>query len=179
MGVTDRRSLADPEIRQSEARQLRRRLQLFGAGPREAHLCLAAIHASEEPRFRGPSVQRRKNGIKPCALCGSRDTYLDEIILDDRGGRMFVCSDTDHCAQRARRGGRMTGRPCSPSEASAKLSGARVGCEKVSFDFGRARSSAIVGESGSGKTTLLKCLSGQVTADGGPRALRDCATAAY
>jgi len=34
-----------------------------------------------------------------CALCGSRDTYLDEVITDDRGGRVFVCSDTDHCAE--------------------------------------------------------------------------------
>jgi alpha-D-ribose 1-methylphosphonate 5-phosphate C-P lyase len=22
------------------------------------------------------------------------------VILDDRGGRMFVCSDTDHCEER-------------------------------------------------------------------------------
>ena len=35
-----------------------------------------------------------------CALCGSRDTYLDEVITDDRGGRLFVCSDTDFCAER-------------------------------------------------------------------------------
>ena len=34
---------------------------------------------------------------EPCALCGSRGVYLDEVILDDQGGRMFVCSDTDHC----------------------------------------------------------------------------------
>ena len=26
--------------------------------------------------------------------------YLDEVITDDRGGRMFVCSDTDHCEER-------------------------------------------------------------------------------
>jgi alpha-D-ribose 1-methylphosphonate 5-phosphate C-P lyase len=23
--------------------------------------------------------------------------YLDEVITDDAGGAMFVCSDTDHC----------------------------------------------------------------------------------
>jgi alpha-D-ribose 1-methylphosphonate 5-phosphate C-P lyase len=34
-----------------------------------------------------------------CAICGARDSYLDEIILDDQGKRMFVCSDTDHCAR--------------------------------------------------------------------------------
>ena len=39
--------------------------------------------------------------IKACAICGSTDTYLDEVILDDQGNRMFVCSDTDCCARRA------------------------------------------------------------------------------
>ena len=35
-----------------------------------------------------------------CALCGSGQSYLDEIILDDEGKRLYVCSDTDFCAQR-------------------------------------------------------------------------------
>ena len=36
---------------------------------------------------------------EPCSLCGSRGIYLDEVILDDKGGRMFVCSDTDYCEE--------------------------------------------------------------------------------
>jgi alpha-D-ribose 1-methylphosphonate 5-phosphate C-P lyase len=32
-----------------------------------------------------------------CALCGSRESFLDEVIVDDKGGRIFVCSDTDFC----------------------------------------------------------------------------------
>ena len=36
----------------------------------------------------------------PCALCGADDSYLDEVVTDDRGGRMFVCSDTDYCETR-------------------------------------------------------------------------------
>ena len=35
-----------------------------------------------------------------CGLCGSRESFLDEIIVDDKGGRLFVCSDTDHCERR-------------------------------------------------------------------------------
>ena len=35
-----------------------------------------------------------------CAVCGATDTYLDEIVMDDAGTRMFVCSDTDNCARR-------------------------------------------------------------------------------
>ncbi|BBB94795.1 phosphonate metabolism protein PhnJ [Bradyrhizobium elkanii USDA 61] len=35
-----------------------------------------------------------------CSLCGAQDSYLDEILLDDRGTRAFVCSDTAYCAER-------------------------------------------------------------------------------
>lgn len=41
-----------------------------------------------------------------CAICGATDTYLDEIVMDDAGTRMFVCSDTDNCVRRvAEQGG--------------------------------------------------------------------------
>ena len=33
----------------------------------------------------------------PCAVCGSVGVYMDEVIVDDAGGSIFVCSDTDHC----------------------------------------------------------------------------------
>ena len=36
----------------------------------------------------------------PCALCGATDSYLDEIITDDQGTRLFVCSDSHYCATR-------------------------------------------------------------------------------
>lgn len=45
-----------------------------------------------------------------CALCGSSHTFLDEILTDDRGSRMFVCSDTEHC-RRAQAGGSPNNRP--------------------------------------------------------------------
>jgi len=35
-----------------------------------------------------------------CALCGAADVFMDEIVIDDKGGRMFVCSDTDFCERR-------------------------------------------------------------------------------
>jgi alpha-D-ribose 1-methylphosphonate 5-phosphate C-P lyase len=35
-----------------------------------------------------------------CALCGAADSFLDEVIVDDAGKRMFVCSDTDFCRDR-------------------------------------------------------------------------------
>jgi alpha-D-ribose 1-methylphosphonate 5-phosphate C-P lyase len=46
-------------------------------------------------------------GETACAICGSLDAYLDELIVDDAGGRRYVCSDTDYCQARldAQRGG--------------------------------------------------------------------------
>jgi alpha-D-ribose 1-methylphosphonate 5-phosphate C-P lyase len=40
---------------------------------------------------------------RPCALCGATGAFLDEIVVDDKGGRMFVCSDTDFCWHRQER----------------------------------------------------------------------------
>jgi len=74
-------------------------LQLFGAG-REKRIYAVPPHTDvvsldfEDHPF---TVQ---TFAEPCALCGSTGVYLDEVILDDRGGRMFVCSDTDHCESR-------------------------------------------------------------------------------
>lgn len=35
-----------------------------------------------------------------CAICGADNTFLDEIITDNDGSRLFVCSDSDYCAQK-------------------------------------------------------------------------------
>jgi alpha-D-ribose 1-methylphosphonate 5-phosphate C-P lyase len=77
-------------------------LQLFGAG-REKRIYAIPPHTDvrsldfEDHPF---EVQRWEEA---CALCGSRETYLDEVVTDDRGGRMFCCSDTDYCAGRRAR----------------------------------------------------------------------------
>jgi alpha-D-ribose 1-methylphosphonate 5-phosphate C-P lyase len=34
-----------------------------------------------------------------CALCGAKNSFLDEVITDDAGGRMHVCSDSDFCQE--------------------------------------------------------------------------------
>jgi alpha-D-ribose 1-methylphosphonate 5-phosphate C-P lyase len=39
-----------------------------------------------------------------CALCGARESYLDEVVLDDQGNHMFVCSDSHYCADRRQNG---------------------------------------------------------------------------
>jgi alpha-D-ribose 1-methylphosphonate 5-phosphate C-P lyase len=71
-------------------------LQLFGAGREKRIYALPPYTQVKSLDFEDHPFSVQK-WDEPCALCGSRDTYLDEIILDDKGKRMFVCSDTDHC----------------------------------------------------------------------------------
>ncbi|HEV7252622.1 MAG TPA: alpha-D-ribose 1-methylphosphonate 5-phosphate C-P-lyase PhnJ [Mesorhizobium sp.] len=74
-------------------------LQLFGAG-REKRIYAVPPYTKvtsldfEDHPF---TVQKFSS---PCALCAAEGVYLDEVLLDDRGGRMFVCSDTDFCQER-------------------------------------------------------------------------------
>jgi alpha-D-ribose 1-methylphosphonate 5-phosphate C-P lyase len=50
-------------------------------------------------------------------LCGAEQVYLDEVVLDDKGGHMFVCSDTDHCETR-REAGHVGKLGVNPTEAA-------------------------------------------------------------
>ncbi|HEY0247680.1 MAG TPA: alpha-D-ribose 1-methylphosphonate 5-phosphate C-P-lyase PhnJ [Gryllotalpicola sp.] len=71
-------------------------LQLFGAG-REKRIYAVPPYTSVESLGFEDHPFEPQHFDTPCALCGSVDVYLDEVIIDDAGGAMFVCSDTDHC----------------------------------------------------------------------------------
>jgi alpha-D-ribose 1-methylphosphonate 5-phosphate C-P lyase len=71
-------------------------LQLFGAGREKRIYAVPPYTQVVSLDFEDHPFERTKFD-KPCALCGSEGVYLDEVITDDQGGRMFVCSDTDHC----------------------------------------------------------------------------------
>jgi alpha-D-ribose 1-methylphosphonate 5-phosphate C-P lyase len=80
-------------------------LQLFGAG-REKRIYAVPPHTEVVSLdFEDHPFEVNKFD-KPCALCGAEGAYLDEVVLDDRGGRMFVCSDTDYCEKRQAEGHR-------------------------------------------------------------------------
>ena len=87
----------NPKMHRSQA------LQLFGAG-REKRIYAIPPYTDvvsldfEDHPF---EVQQFE---EPCALCAASGVYLDEVVLDDRGGRMFVCSDTDYCEKRRENG---------------------------------------------------------------------------
>lgn len=74
-------------------------LQLFGAGREKRIYAVPPYTKVESLAFDDfPFEVQRWDNV--CALCGASDSFLDEVITDDQGGRMFVCSDTDYCTQR-------------------------------------------------------------------------------
>jgi alpha-D-ribose 1-methylphosphonate 5-phosphate C-P lyase len=76
-------------------------LQLFGAGREKRIYALPPYTSVKSLDFEDyPFTQQSWD--KLCEICGSRQSFLDEIVTDDQGGRMFVCSDTDYCAKRQR-----------------------------------------------------------------------------
>lgn len=77
-------------------------LQLFGAG-REKRIYAIPPYTKVESLAFDDFPFEVQRWDKPCALCGSTASFLDEVILDDNGLRMFVCSDSDFCAQQRER----------------------------------------------------------------------------
>ncbi|MBU6500024.1 MAG: alpha-D-ribose 1-methylphosphonate 5-phosphate C-P-lyase PhnJ [Rhodospirillales bacterium] len=74
-------------------------LQLFGAG-REKRIYAIPPHTEVRSLDFDDHPFRTTRAPHRCHLCDADGSYLDEIVTDDRGGRMFVCSDTDYCATR-------------------------------------------------------------------------------
>ncbi len=74
-------------------------LQLFGAG-REKRIYAVPPYTEVRPLDFDDHPFRLTRAPQRCSLCGSETSYLDEIVTDDRGGRRYLCSDTDWCAGR-------------------------------------------------------------------------------
>ena len=78
-------------------------LQLFGAGREKRLYAVPPYTTVESLAFEDHpfEVQRWDHA---CALCGAGDSFLDEVIVDDAGQRLYVCSDSDHCHTRQQAG---------------------------------------------------------------------------
>ena len=74
-------------------------LQLFGAG-REQRIYAIPPYCQVQSLDFDDYPFNRLRAPQSCEVCGSENSYLDEMIVDDAGGRMFVCSDTDYCSRR-------------------------------------------------------------------------------
>jgi alpha-D-ribose 1-methylphosphonate 5-phosphate C-P lyase len=74
-------------------------LQLFGAGREKRIYAVPPYTAVESLAFEDHPFEVQR-WDEACALCGATDSFLDEVIVDDAGKRLFVCSDSDHCQTR-------------------------------------------------------------------------------
>ena len=74
-------------------------LQLFGAGREKRIYAVPPYTKVESLDFEDHPFEVQR-WDRPCALCGATDSFLDEVLTDDSGGRMYVCSDSDHCRDR-------------------------------------------------------------------------------
>jgi alpha-D-ribose 1-methylphosphonate 5-phosphate C-P lyase len=94
-------------------------LQLFGAGREKRIYAVPPYTQVVSLDFEDHPFERNKFD-HPCALCAATDSYLDEVVTDDKGGRMYVCSDTDYCEARRAQGHRGDKLADGPSAEAAE-----------------------------------------------------------
>jgi alpha-D-ribose 1-methylphosphonate 5-phosphate C-P lyase len=80
----------NPKLNRSPA------LMLFGAG-REKRIYALPPHTPVKSLDFEDHPFTVERWTERCQRCGCGESFLDEIVIDDRGTRRFVCSDTDHC----------------------------------------------------------------------------------
>jgi alpha-D-ribose 1-methylphosphonate 5-phosphate C-P lyase len=80
-------------------------LMLFGAG-REKRIYALPPHTPVKSLDFEDHPFAIERWSQRCQRCGSAESFLDEIVVDDRGTRRFICSDTDFCEQRMARSAR-------------------------------------------------------------------------
>jgi alpha-D-ribose 1-methylphosphonate 5-phosphate C-P lyase len=75
-------------------------LFLFGAG-REKRIYAIPPHTRVEPlEFEDHHFRVEDFSGKACARCGATDTFMDEIVDNDAGERLYCCSDSGYCDKR-------------------------------------------------------------------------------
>jgi alpha-D-ribose 1-methylphosphonate 5-phosphate C-P lyase len=97
-------------------------LQLFGAG-REKRIYAIPPYTTVKSLDFEDHPFTIQSWSEPCALCAAKDSYLDEVITDDSGGRMFVCSDSSYCEERRAQG--HVGKELATAEALAYVDSAK------------------------------------------------------
>ncbi len=73
-------------------------LQLFGAG-REKRLYAVPPYTQVKSLDFDDHPFTVETWDKACEFCGSTTSYLDEVVTNDQGDRLWICSDTDYCQQ--------------------------------------------------------------------------------
>ncbi|MGN0585354.1 MAG: alpha-D-ribose 1-methylphosphonate 5-phosphate C-P-lyase PhnJ [Ruminococcus sp.] len=74
-------------------------LYLFGAGREKKIYAVPPYTNVASLAFDDVPFERESFKGKKCRLCGSTDTYLDEIFDSETGERFYQCSDTSYCRE--------------------------------------------------------------------------------
>jgi alpha-D-ribose 1-methylphosphonate 5-phosphate C-P lyase len=83
----------NPKMHNNEA------LQLFGAGREQRIYAIPPYTKVISLDFEDyPFEPMKAEAI--CSICGSNSSYLDEIIVNDKGDKNYICSDTNYCEKR-------------------------------------------------------------------------------
>jgi alpha-D-ribose 1-methylphosphonate 5-phosphate C-P lyase len=99
-------------------------LQVFGAGREKRIYALPPFTEVRSLDFEDYPFEVER-WQQRCALCDSDNSYLDEIIMDDKGTKLFVCSDTDYCNERL-----LGGHQSSQGDVSEKFQKVAVAGER-------------------------------------------------
>jgi alpha-D-ribose 1-methylphosphonate 5-phosphate C-P lyase len=82
----------NPKLHQSPA------LAIFGAG-RERRVYAVPPYTDVRSLDFDDKPFTIESWTSSCELCGSTKSFLDEIVMDDKGGRMYACSDSFYCSE--------------------------------------------------------------------------------
>ena len=88
-------------------------LHLFGAG-RERRIYAVPPYTRVKSLDFEDHPFEKEQWEQCCQFCGSTQSYLDEVIMDDQGTRMWICSDTDYCQRRQEQRRRTESHPQQP-----------------------------------------------------------------
>lgn len=78
-------------------------LYLFGAGREKKIYAIPPYTQVVSLAFDDVPFEKENFKGKQCRLCGSTDTYLDEIFDSVSGSRYYQCSDTSYCKEVSQR----------------------------------------------------------------------------
>ncbi len=83
----------NPRLHMSEC------LYLFGAGREKKIYAIPPFTKVVSLAFDDVPFEKESFAGKQCRLCGSTDTYLDEVFDSVTGERYYQCSDTSYCKE--------------------------------------------------------------------------------
>ena len=75
-------------------------LFIFGAGREKRIYAIPPYTVVEPLEFEDHKFRVEDFSGKACSRCGATDTFLDEIIDNEGGGRSYFCSDSGYCDKR-------------------------------------------------------------------------------